>query len=114
MRIGMWNRLAITVSVLALIVVPVWLVISANLDFIDAYDAGYQQCVERAAQPNDGTLTFDACREIWPIGGESSYGWSEWGQALLATFIACILIYGLIWVFVQTVKWIWRGRQINE
>lgn len=110
----MWNRFAIAVTALALIVLPAWLILSANIEFAEAHEQGFQQCAERAAQPNDGTLTFDACREIWPIGGQSSYGWAEWGQALVATLIACLALYGLIWLLAWTARWVWRGRQTTN
>jgi hypothetical protein len=110
MKIGVWNRLAIVATVLALIVLPAWFIVSANIDFAEAHEQGFQRCAERASQPNDGTLTYKACREIWPIGGQSSYGWEEWREAVVATFIACIVLYGLIWLTVWVAKWVWRGR----
>jgi hypothetical protein len=111
MKLGMWNRLAIVGAVLSLLVLPAWLIIDANIDFAKAHEEGYSRCIEAVSKPNDGTLSVSQCREIWPIGGQSSYGWPEWREAVMATAIVYATLYVLICLIAWTAKWILRGRQ---
>lgn len=112
MKLGIWNRLAIVLIALTSLILPTWLIVSSNVKFAKAHEEGYQACVARAMEPNDGTLTIEACREIWPVGGRTSYGMAQWWEAVGATLIACILLYGLLWVAVSVAKWVWRGREV--
>lgn len=114
MRLGIWNRLAIVAATLALAIFPTWFIISENIRFAETHEKEYQNCVALALKPNDGTLTLQVCREIWPIGGYPSYGWAQWIEMFIATFVFCILVYLIIWLMVWTARWVWRGRQLDQ
>lgn len=114
MRLGLWNRLAVVATVLALIILPAWFILSANVDFAERHEQGYQECLRSAMRSTDGTLTGSACREIWPAVVPYSYGWAQWGEMVIATFVMCVALYGLIWLTVWTIKWVWRGRDADS
>lgn len=113
MKLGIWNRLAVVVTTLACLICPTWLVVSSNYESRRSHQEGYEACVARAMEPNDGTLTAQACSEIWPAGGQlTSYGMAEWWNAAFATFVACVVAYGVLALAAAVGKWVWRGRKI--
>lgn len=115
MRIGFWNRLALVAIALACLIVPTWITLAERNRIITVNSDGYGACMKAAfSQSADGTLSPQVCTETWFRDDQWYPGWIEWWQAVGAILLVCIVIYLLLWAAVGTVKWVWRGRQVDK
>lgn len=117
-RLGMWNRLALVLSVLAVAIVPVTIYQSYVSQAYVNREHWYQDCRRINAGTGAGDLKAwlqrdEKCTDILtkPIIKPSSGFY--WEQVFLTAF-ACVIVYGLIWIVVATGKWIWRGRDAGK
>lgn len=117
----MWNRLAVVLTGLALLVAPLAFILHA-ISRTNAYrQTLYEGCL-RDSEELISTRQYEqyqkATRECWsarfPTHDPSPSWWGQWWDAVFATAIVCAVLYALIFVIVQTVKWVWRGRSVNK
>lgn len=114
MRIGLWNRLAIVATVLACIIAPIWIWLDIAFEIEASRQLWYETCTALADdQPvlADSMAAHARCRD--QRSEPSSLGWDDWREFVGGTFVACIIIYLLIWAIAATVKWVWRGRNVD-
>lgn len=120
MRLGLWNRLAIAATGLALIVGPIWIWLDMATVASEGETTRYQLCIDLAEVAAERTEDWQAysndLRECSDAMMSENYGpgWSEWGWAVLGVFVACVIFYFLIWAFASLAKWVWRGRERLE
>lgn len=109
MRLGFWNRLAVVATVLAVAITPVWTVSSYVGRAQTRNEAFYDLCMKLAKADRDRWAAEDRCwqdRVNLPIDPDPSLWW----QSALSAFVACVVIYLLIWTAIATARWVWRGR----
>ena len=121
-KLGLWNRLALVVSVIALLVAPLYAAFSKASAYEQMREARYQLCLARAKadygnRPYSADL-FEAetkCRdERFDPNGTYKWSWGAWQAWLLITASACALLWLLLAGVVWSVKWVWRGRLVNR
>ena len=120
MKLGLWNRLAIAATGLALIVGPIWIWLDMTTDATEASTARYQLCLDLSEAAVERTGDFEAytdelraCGEML-VSEDYGPGWNEYGWAVLGVFVACLVFYLLIWALASLAKWVWRGREKPE
>lgn len=116
-KLGLWNRLAIVASVMALIVLPLWAVSDANRLASDIAGFGYRICVEQVERrpAADVYAGDEACmKQFEKDFAKLRAGWQVYREALFFTAVACAVAYGLLWLVFAIGKWIWRGRETTK
>lgn len=125
MKIGFWNRLAIVLIGLAVLVAPVAMQyrlaaeqteVQQNL-FGLCFDAATKK-MERAIQrqePETFEADVEACRKSWERAAETyrPFSWPVWFDLAGATLAFSIALYLLIWVGSLIGKWVLRGRDFK-
>ena len=117
MRLGFWNRLAIVVGGIALVVVPtaVWFDMvkshhesrNLSLELCQSIANRYLERDEYERYRIEDQKCWD---ERWN-SPDTSPGWAVWWELVGGTAVALIVLYLLVWSAVATVKWVWRGRE---
>lgn len=112
MRLGLWNRLAIVATVLAVFIAPAWVIVGIIDDSYEGRDARYDLCMQFAQDgpPNEFGEAIRLCGEARTASAPYRPTWAEWGELALGTLIVCVVLYGLIWLAAWVAKWVWRGR----
>ena len=108
MRLGFWNRLALVSGALFSLTAASWNIMSSAANVADARQEGFRTCTNLMYTPNSN-LTYDACREMW-LEQPNSYGFTEWITLVGVYVVLSLIVYGLIWLFVQIAKWVLRGK----
>ena len=116
MRLGFWNRLALVVTVLVTIAMPLYAVRGYMNDQQIAKDSWFEMCkgfavqAEAEANGKKPIQTLTQCEDErnaplhWPII-------DLWWMAALAGFVICAVTYGLLWISISIGRWVWRGRR---
>lgn len=122
MRLGLWNRLAIAATVLALLIAPVWIMFSIETtntrldrEVFDLCSKAADQRYHSAPDPNAAlaALSEDHARcsdHLQIMTGSDVFHWPFWRELAGGTLIACAIIYALIWLAVSVGKWVIRGK----
>jgi uncharacterized membrane protein YhiD involved in acid resistance len=77
---------------------------------MEVMESGYLTCTEAASERGDAE-GLDTCWEAWmDTGTHSLIGWDAWWLAVMWAVPAMLAVYAAIWLVVQTVKWVSRGR----
>lgn len=117
-RLGMWNRLALALTVLAVLLAPPIAGVSVQNQLSQARETWLTDC----RRLNEGTGKHDLKgylereERCWddftkPYDGPS---WDFYWEVAYGTLAICAVLYLLIWLTVATVKWIWRGRSVTR
>lgn len=118
MKLGLWNRLAIVATVLALLIAPPAVMIDIAEDLNSSRDAWYNLCI-RATEGLDleahSKATQKCIDERYPDNDPySPFTWENWRQFAFATLVFCGVFYLMIWGISATVRWVWRGREVKK
>lgn len=129
MRLGLWNRLAIVATVLAVMIVPVAIIADINGDQMETQQRNYELCLKWANEAYDharietpaqaAAANSKLYAKIAECGTEhmglSKYrpGWKDWREFVGGTLAGCAIIYALIWLIAWTCRWVWAGRRPN-
>lgn len=110
----MWNRLAIVATVLAVIIAPLWLMATIISSQAESRDALYRLCMgfAESGPPAEYGAAIEKCSAD-RLSDPYRPGMQKWREFALGTLVVCATIYGLIWLAVWTVKWVWRGRFVD-
>lgn len=118
MKLGFWNRLAIAVTVLAVVVAPLaFMVVNFN-ELKDTAGSAYQLCTSLADEGSgDAAAAAEKCdNQMFAdlrMAQHESYSWPLWLLLVGITLALCGIVYGLIWGTSATARWIWRGRKTD-
>ena len=122
MRLGLWNRLAVVATALAVLIAPLWISFDIASDVSAARHQSYNNCMTIAQQrmelnlergePATYTTDMDQCNKEFLVPGYA-LNWKDWSEFLGGTLIVCAFIYALLWAFVATAKWVWRSRKFT-
>lgn len=115
-RLGMWNRLALVLTVLAALIVPAAIAIDISNGLRESQQAWYDLCMSylKGKELEDSYLDeADKCRDdlLKPIDINA---WDGYWTNALWTVVGCAIIYGLLWAVIATIRWIWAGRKNNS
>lgn len=115
-RLGMWNRLALVVTVLAVFFAPIAILLNIQHDLYELRAVWYEHCkaVWNGRELEAGYAQAHArCLDDF-LKPSTGAPWGDYWELALGTLIVCAAIYGLIWIVVATIKWIWRGREAGK
>ena len=117
MKPGFWNRLALVVSLLAMLVAPTIYVLRTNSEIQKARAVNYEICMDIAEDLKsersleDYQKFADNCRETrYPKVDYVTPGWDEWLSSMGLTALICSFIYSFILGVLAVSRWVWRGR----
>lgn len=120
-RLGFWNRLAIALTALALVVIPAWVWID-TVHSAQTAEAQYLESCRANAMTHllpNGLADWDKIRasdkQCWEdFAKQKGPSPRLWGEAVGLTALLCAIIYSLIWIVVAVIKWVWRGRSTKS
>jgi len=115
-RLGMWNRLAIVLTVILSLGVPTYFHFARGLQLQIDFDKSLQDCKDIAISKG---LQLDPAADY--IGGcqkqtKMMYAWEEqhepymYVRHIVAMFALSVAAYLLIWAGAAVARWILRGR----
>lgn len=115
-RLGMWNRLALVLTVLAALIVPAVIAIDISNSLYESQQAWYDLCMSylKGKELEASYLAeSDKCRAdlLKPLGTSV---WDDYWINAFWTVVACAIIYAFVWAVVATIRWIWAGRKNNS
>lgn len=115
-RLGMWNRLALVLTVLAALIVPAAIAIDISNGLRESQQAWYDLCMSylKGKELEDSYLDeADKCRDdlLKPIDINA---WDDYWTNALWTVVGCAIIYGFLWTVIATILWILAGRKNNS
>lgn len=117
-KIGLWNRLAIVATGLALLIAPLWMMVDQLSGFRDYKKIEYDFCMSDAEEflaNGEAEAYIETQRKCshqrFIFDDPLKPGWREWSVGLAATAMVCGIFYILIWLAAWITKWIWRGRK---
>lgn len=125
MKLGLWNRLAIVLTGLALLVGPLAIQMHEKSYTTEIEFNNYSRCYKAASSKMERDLdegrpvTFQADVDVCGENLErrlkvvDPYTWERWFAYAGAILGIAALIYVLIWLAVITARWVWRGRTAN-
>ncbi len=116
-RLGMWNRLALVLTVLATVIVPAVVYEDYLSESYKNREVYYQMCRRTNAGTANGDMTAwlkrdAACMDelTKPVTPPSA---NFYWELTYSTILGCVAVYLIIWAAVATAKWVWRGRQVG-
>lgn len=106
----MWSRLGIVLSVLALIIVPLYVTMDIAGELAELRNLNYRLCMRSASRMLEGqSAAMDRC---WQERFSDSFDfWGQWRDALGVTAIGILICWILLGLVVATIRWIWAGRK---
>lgn len=110
MRLGFWNRLAITATAGAALIVPTHFVLTVNQSMLENRAMVRQLCEQSARQLGN----FSECDQEYRASLANDLGPADWFTAAAQTLLACAAIYVLLLGLVSIARWIWRGRMMKN
>lgn len=118
MKLGIWNRFAIAVSGLALLVGPPAFMFDAAQGVHTAHETRYKLCLSFADgldRPVEQYDTRDKCNDDYISASPADGIWTleTWLEALGGIAALCALSYMILFALSWVARWVWRGRSPN-
>lgn len=121
MKLGLWNRLAVVATGLALIIAPAAIWLDADKASTENQVVYHELCLtiaegdyKRNPDADAYEKALNACNEqAIQDAAKFGPGWDFWWEAVGATAFGCVVLYLLLWAVAATGEWVWRGRGIR-